>query len=98
MTERHANEIGHRSHALLLRRLGEKTQGDVALELGMSPSALSEMKNRHAEPVLMLLGHLGLKVVPASFRCIAEDKFVFLTEMHARMVQRAPQLLWGEDE
>lgn len=66
----------------------------VAVALGMAESTVSRLKNDHLEQVLLLLAHLGLKVVPADHTCVSKETYEFLTRTHARVLQQAPELIW----
>lgn len=47
--------------------------------------------------VLQLLAHLGLKVVDADAHCVSAENYQFLTASHARVIQRAPHLIWDDE-
>ena len=91
-------DCAQRSHSLFLRRMAAVKAGDIAKDMGISDSAMSELKNKHAESVLVLLAHLGLKAVAASSRCLDPAAFEFLTRTHERMARQSPQLLWEDTE
>ncbi len=96
-------EITHRDRAqagysMFLRRLSKVKAGDIAKEMEISDSALSELKNKFAENVLLLLAHLNLKVVDASSRCMDPIAYEFLTRTHERMARTNATLLWEEEE
>lgn len=84
---------------LALQRLQEPGKaGAVAVAMGVSDSTISRIKTERMEEVVALLAHLGLKVVPAEFKCVDRAAFDFLTKTHERVMQRAPALIWEQDE
>lgn len=70
----------------------------AAAAMGVSEATISRLKNDHVEQVLTLLAHLGLKVVPASFKCVDRESYDFLVRSHTRVMARAPELIWEADE
>lgn len=70
----------------------------LATAMGTSESTVSRIKNERLAEVLLFLAHLGFKVVPADYKCVDPESHAFLTRMHERVLARAPQLIWGEDE
>lgn len=72
--------------------------GALAVSMGVSDATVSRIKNERMEEVLLMLAHLGLKVVPAAHRCVSAETFDFLTRSHARIMATAPQLIWESDE
>lgn len=84
---------------LALRALQEPgTAAALAVAMGMSDSTISRIKTERLEEVLLMLGHLGLKVVPASYRCVSGETYAFLTSTHARVMAQAPHLIWDTEE
>lgn len=83
---------------LVLQRLQEPgTAVSVAAAMGTSEATISRIKNERLEDCLRLLGHLGLKVVPAEFKCVDPATFAFLTASHEKFMRVAPQLIWEAD-
>ncbi len=83
---------------LALQRLQEPGKaGAVAVAMGVSDSTVSRIKTERMEEVLTLLAHLGLKVVPADYKCVNPDAYAFLTRPHERVMREAPQLIWETD-
>jgi hypothetical protein len=70
----------------------------VAAAMGVSESTVSRLKNEHMESVLTMLAHLGLKVVPADFKCVDREAYDFLVRSHTRVMEKAPGLIWEADE
>lgn len=59
-----ADERARKIESIILQRLAEKTQTTVALELEMSESKISRLKNDDIPVISKLITCLGLKVVP----------------------------------
>jgi hypothetical protein len=82
-----------------LQRLQEPGTGiSVAAAMGVSESTISRLKTERMEEVVTLLAHLGLKVVPTDFRCVNPEAYAFLVQSHQRVMAKAPQLIWEQDE
>lgn len=65
--EKLSNKTDERSRkveSIILQRLAEKTQTTIALELEMSESKISRLKNDDLPVIAKLITCLGLKVVP----------------------------------
>ena len=75
-----------------------ETQAAIAAATGQSPATVHRLLNDHLEGFASVLAHLGLKVVPAEFKCIDPDAFAFLTSTHERVMRKAPQLVWEREE
>lgn len=58
------NERARKIESIILLRLAEKTQTTIAIELGMSESKISRLKNDDIPVIAKLITCLGLKVVP----------------------------------
>ena len=65
----------------------------VAAAMGTSDSTVSRIKTDRLEEVLIFLSHLGLKVVPAEFKCVEPSAYAFLTQTFERVQSKAPQLM-----
>ena len=59
-----SDERSRKIESIILQRLADKTQTSVAIEMGISESKLSRMKNDDLPEIANLLRCLGLKVVP----------------------------------
>ncbi|MCX8729623.1 hypothetical protein J3U66_04445 [Gilliamella sp. B2969] len=59
-----ADERSRKIESIILQRLAEKTQTTIALELEMSESKISRLKNDDLPVIAKLITCLGLKVVP----------------------------------
>jgi hypothetical protein len=88
-------ETARKGVQLALQRLQESGKaGAVAVAMGLSDSTVSRIKTERLEEVLLLIAHLGLKVVPADFRCVNPEAYAFLTSTHERVMREAPHLIW----
>ena len=65
--------------------------------MGVSETTMNRIKTERLEETLLLLSHLGLKVVPAEFRCVNPAAYEFLTRTHQRVMERHPELIWEQD-
>ncbi len=84
---------------LALHRLQEPGKaGSVATAMGVSDSTVSRIKTERLEEVVLFLVHLGLKVVPSEFKCVDPAAYAFLTQTHERVMRKAPQLIWEQEE
>lgn len=91
-------ETARKGLHLALQALQEPARaGALAVAMGVSESTVSRIKNDQLDKVLLLLAHLGLKVVPTEFRCVDPATYAFLTATHQRVMQKAPQLIWDAD-
>jgi hypothetical protein len=70
----------------------------VAAAMGVSESTVSRIKTERLDEVVALLSHLGLKLVPSEFKCVDPAAYAFLTATHQRVMQRAPELIWDQEE
>ena len=91
-------ERARKTVQLVLQRLQEPGTGvAVAAAMGVSESTVSRIKTERLEEVALFLAHLGLKVVPAEFKCVDASAYAFLTSTHEKVMRRAPQLIWEAD-
>lgn len=58
------HERSRKIESIILQRLAEKTQTTIAIELGVSESKISRLKNDDIPMISKLITCLGLKVVP----------------------------------
>lgn len=88
-------ERARKAVQLALQRLQEPGTGvSLATAMGVSEATVSRIKTERLEEVLLLLAHLGLKVVPAEFKCVDAAAYAFLTSTHEKVMRVAPQLIW----
>lgn len=59
-----SDERSRKIESMILQRLAEKTQTSIAIELGVSESKISRLKNDDIPMISKLITCLGLKVVP----------------------------------
>lgn len=92
-------EKARKGVALVLQNLqtGEKA-GSIAAAMGVSDATLSRIKNERLEEVALFCAHLGVKWVPADFRCVDPEAYAFLTSTHERVMRKAPELIWEREE
>lgn len=92
-------ETARKGLSLALQRLQDAGKaGSVAAAMGVSDSTVSRIRNERMEEVILFLAHLGLKVVPSEFKCVDPAAYAFLTTTHQRVMQKAPELIWEQDE
>ena len=92
-------ERARKSVQVALQRLqAGESAASIAAAMGVSEATMSRLKNERLEEVLLLLAHLGLKVVPAEFKCVDPEAYAFLTSTHERVMRKAPQLIWEREE
>lgn len=81
-----------------LQRLPMGKAKQVAQEMGIGDKEVSELKTQSMEKCILLLAHLGLKVVDVKSRCISPAAYDFLVETHERVLRTQPSLVWDEQE
>ena len=92
------DERTKKAQSLVLQRLAGSTQVAMSAAMGVSESTINRIKTERLEEVLSLISHLGLKVVPADFKCVDAAAYAFLTATHERVMKKAPELIWEHDE
>ncbi|MBT9467201.1 CII family transcriptional regulator [Hydrogenophaga sp.] len=97
MSEKTPSERAQQAQTLVLQRLAATTQASVAVAMGNSEATVNRIKTERLEDVLLLMAHLGLKVVPAEFKCVDPEAYAFLTKTHERVMRVSPQLIWDVD-
>ncbi len=91
--------ISRKSQTLILQRLAAVGQSHVGQAIGKSESWVSRWKSEDSETCADLLSALGLKVVPAQYKCYDQAHIEHL-HYFARIglaQQPTPTLEWGED-
>jgi len=84
---------------VVLQRMQDAGIGaQVAVAMGVSEATVSRIKNERVEEVLLFLAHIGLKIVPTSYKCVDKETYDFLTLTHQRIMRVAPQLVWDTDD
>ena len=72
----------------------------LAMSMGKSEATISRIKNEHLEDVLLLVSHLGFKLVSNDKVCVQKDELNMLRQTYARAVQNqhmAEQLFGGDE-
>ena len=91
-------ERARKTVQLVLQRLQEPGTGvAVAAAMGCSESTVSRLKTEKLEEMALFMACLGLKVVPAEFKCVDPAAYAFLTATHEKVMRVAPQLIWEAD-
>lgn len=86
------------SFSIVLRKMPHGSGNLLAEAMNLSAKDLSEIKNKMVEPSLLLLAHLGYKIVPVSAKCLTPVAYEFLTDLQQRVSQRAPSLQWEDSD
>lgn len=73
------------------------TGGAAAAEMGTSDTSVSRIKNEHLQGAMCLLYALGFKIVEDGVQVVDAETYAFLTRSHARVMARAPDLIWKSD-
>lgn len=84
---------------VLQRMQAPGTQSNLAQAMGVSESTISRTKD-DIEPVMKVLAHLGLKVVPVEMKCYPEkeiDAIFALAKAHLAQAQSADDMLRWDD-
>jgi hypothetical protein len=93
-----ASETAKQGVSLMLKALA--TPGKAAAcasAMGRQESAISRLKNDHAEDVITFLAYLGLQVVPSDYEVVDPHALEFLKRLHAKITHLQPDLLWRPD-
>lgn len=69
----------------------------LACSMGLSEATVSRIKNERIEEVALLCAHLGIKWVHANSTCVSPETYAFLTTTHARVMAKAPELIWESE-
>lgn len=92
-------ETARKGVQLAFQRLQEPGKaGAVAAAMGLSDSTVSRIKTERMEEVIGFLAHLGLKVVPAEFKCVDAIAEKPVTTGFAQVINGPTKqgLQWGE--
>ncbi|MGC4075437.1 MAG: hypothetical protein QM702_00065 [Rubrivivax sp.] len=84
--------------AVLQRLQGGETQASLAIAIGASEATVNRLVNEHLDKLASVMAHLGLKVVPADYRCVDPEAYAFLTSTHERVMRQAPELIWDRED
>lgn len=88
----------NKGYSLFLRRMNDVKAKDLAVAMELSDSQVSEIKTKKVQEALLLLAHVGLKCVPADYRCVDPKTMDFLTASSRKLINQAPHLIWDEGE
>jgi hypothetical protein len=77
---------------------GAESQKAIATAMGVSEPTVNRLLNEHLDNFCALLAQLGQKVVPADHKCVDPATYEFLTRSHARVMEKAPHLIWDVEE
>lgn len=77
---------------------GAESQKALATAMGVSEATVNRLLNDHLDNFAAVLAQLGQKVVPADHKCVDPSTYEFLTRSHARIMERAPHLIWDVEE
>lgn len=75
-----------------------ESQSAIALAIGKSEATVTRLLSDHIGNFAAVLAQLGLKVVPTEYQCLNAEAFAFLTSAHERVMRKAPELIWEQDE
>jgi transcriptional regulator with XRE-family HTH domain len=75
-----------------------ESQKALATAMGVSEATINRLLNDHLENFAAVLAQLGQKVVPVDHKCVDRATYDFLTKSHARIMERAPHLIWDVEE
>lgn len=96
-----ATEKARKAHSMVLQRMQEPgIQAVLAVAQGVSESTISRIKTEKLEDALMLLSHLGFKVVPESKVCVDRTMYEAMVTIASRAMSdesTARSLVWEED-
>jgi hypothetical protein len=90
------DSIARKSYSSYLAKL--QGQGvHIAAALEVNPSTISR-DSEHAERVLRIAAHAGLKLVAIEKICVDPAELKFLRHVYSHVLENAPHLLSGGDE
>lgn len=87
-----------RAYSEIMRKLPHGTATKYAKEMGITDKDFSTLKNDSLAPVLYLLSHLGLKIVPVGYHCLTPVDYTYLTGLEARISRKYPSLKWEDSD
>lgn len=93
-------DMSRKIERTVLQALAEHGQARAAGLMGVSESAVSRMKDGQLELVAKLLASVGLKVVPAKYKCLDPVKaqaMVTLYEAAMARITNPIELLFGDE-
>ena len=93
-------DMSRKIERTILQALAERGQAHAAGLMGVSESAVSRMKDGQLELLGKLLAAIGLKVVPAQYKCldpVRAQAMVTLYEAAMRRIPNPVELLFGDE-
>ncbi len=89
------HEKARKAHGAVLQALAPAgTARNVAQALGTSETTVSRIKSEKLEDAIVLLYHLGFKVVSAGMKCYPEDYVQALQTMARMHITETKTLNW----
>ncbi len=95
-----ASDTSRKIERAILHALADHGQAHAAAVMGVSESSVSRMKDDQIEALSRLLAAIGLKVVPAQYKCLDPIKaqaMVTLYEAAMRRITNPVELLFGDE-
>lgn len=93
-------DMSRKIERAVLHALAEHGQAHAALIMGVSESTVSRMKDGQLEALSRLLAAVGLKVVPAHYKCLDPVKAQAMVTLYEAAMQRISnpvELLFGDE-
>lgn len=94
------DETARKIASLILQRLSEVGQNEVARTLGTSDATVSRLK-ADIPQLSGLIAKCGLKVVPMGYRCVEPkkmDALLTLAGLQIDQLRQRPELVWEDAE
>jgi Bacteriophage CII protein len=95
-----ASDASRKIERAILHALAEHGQAHAASVMGVSESSVSRMKDGQIEALSKLLAAIGLKVVPAQYKCLDPIKAQAMVTLYEAAMQRITnpvELLFGDE-
>jgi len=90
-----AAERSRKFHSLILQKVSQIGQNNIARDLSISESTISRFVSSDIEKLCAVLSVLGLKVVPVEMKCYEPRKIAILMELacdHLNQLETVEQL------
>lgn len=95
-----ASDTSCKIERAILHALADHGQAHAAAVMGVSESSVSRMKDGQIEAMSRLLAAIGLKVVPAQYKCLDPIKAQAMVTLYEAAMQRITnpvELLFGDE-
>lgn len=81
---------------VVLQRLAQRTAARVADAVGTSESTVSRFSSEHLDKVAAIFAELGLKVVPAEYKCYEPGYIEALHRLAQEQLkaEATPEIVW----